>query len=107
MALSDISRAEILHAVAEFDRLGRDSFLRRYGFGRATQLPPLIDGKEYDSKAVDGAAHGFLLGQEPLGCEDFSGGRTHAVKLLRDLGFHTGAALVQGGISLFAVFEGA
>lgn len=67
----------------------------------------LIDGKEYDSKAVVGAAHGFLLKQEPLGSEDFSGGRTHAVKLLRDLGFHTGAALVQGGISLFAVFEGA
>jgi 5-methylcytosine-specific restriction protein A len=88
MALTDITRSEVLQAVAEFDRLGRDAFLRRYGFGRARRYLLLFDGKEYDSKAVVGAAHGFLPGHEPLGAGDFSGGQAHTVKLLCGLGFH-------------------
>ncbi|MGW0698024.1 hypothetical protein ACWD0A_01510 [Streptomyces sp. NPDC002867] len=89
MALTDITRSEILQAAAECDRLGRDPFLQRYGFGRARSYLLLIDGKEYDSKAVVGAAHGYLPGQEPLRARDarLSGGHEHAAELLRNLGF--------------------
>lgn len=87
MALGDIGRAEISRAVAEFDRDGREAFLRRYGFRPARGYLLLVDGRYYDSKAVVGAAHGHLPGQEPLAASEFSGGRDHAVRLLGALGF--------------------
>ncbi|WP_405848570.1 HNH endonuclease signature motif containing protein [Streptomyces niveus] len=87
MALADITRSEILQAVAEFDRLGRDPFLHRYGFARARNYLLAIDGKEYDSKAIVGAAHGCIPGQEPLPSDGFSGGQGHAVKVLENFGF--------------------
>src|SRR5271169_2150594 len=74
VALRELSRREILQAVAEYDRLGQDRFLEKYGFGAARSYRPVVDGKTYDSKAIVGAAHGFLPGQEPLAAADFSGG---------------------------------
>ncbi|MFL9658088.1 hypothetical protein ACJ7VE_30740 [Streptomyces sp. PB17] len=87
MALNEITRAAILASVAEYDLLGPDAFLHRYGFGPSRTYLLRIDGKEYDSKAVVGAAHGHLPGREPLGSDEFSGGKDHAVKLLSNLGF--------------------
>src|SRR5690606_32558902 len=68
-------------------RLGRDAFLERYGFGPSRSYLLEIDGKEYDSKAIVGAAHGYLPGRDPLGRDAFSGGKDHAAKLLSALGF--------------------
>ncbi|MFD6193405.1 MULTISPECIES: hypothetical protein [unclassified Streptomyces] len=34
-----------------------------------------------------GAAHGYPPGRDPLGSDEFSGGKDHAVRLPRDLGF--------------------
>ena len=31
------SRAAVLEALSEFDRLGRDGFLHRYGYGKRTR----------------------------------------------------------------------
>lgn len=87
MALYEITRAAVLQAVAEYDRLGRDAFLHRYGFGPSRSYLLEIDGKVYDSKAIVGAAHGCLPGRDPLGSDEFSGGKDCAVKLLRGLGF--------------------
>ncbi|MEU6989680.1 HNH endonuclease [Streptomyces sp. NPDC046465] len=89
MALGDggIGRAEVLRAVGEFDRIGRDAFLRKYGFQPARTYLLVINGRYYDSKAVVGAAHGFLPGRGPLLAREFSGGRDHAAKLLGALGF--------------------
>ncbi|MFB8395808.1 hypothetical protein [Streptomyces yangpuensis] len=87
MALNDITRSAVLQAVEEYDRRGRDAFLEKYRFGPARSYVLLIDGKEYDSKAIVGAAHGHLPGLEPLGSDEFSGGKNHAAKLLGDLGF--------------------
>ncbi|WP_158708923.1 HNH endonuclease signature motif containing protein [Streptomyces sp. NRRL S-920] len=87
MALSDIGRAEVLRAVGEFDRIGRGAFLRRYGFQASRAYLLEVEGRYYDSKAVVGAAHGYLPGQVPLTAAEFSGGRDHAVKLLGALGF--------------------
>ncbi|MGW8993457.1 hypothetical protein ACWGRF_26540 [Streptomyces zhihengii] len=87
MALTDLTRAEVLRAAAEFDAIGRDVFLARYGFGPARDYFVLIDGRRYDSKALAGAAHGLLAGRSPLSRDQLSGGRDHAVKVLRALGF--------------------
>ncbi|GAB3173349.1 hypothetical protein [Streptomyces incanus] len=54
MTLNEITRSAVLQAVAEYDRLGRDAFLERYGFGPSRSYLLEIDGKEYDSKAIVG-----------------------------------------------------
>jgi 5-methylcytosine-specific restriction protein A len=87
VALRELSRREILQAVAEYDRLGQDRFLEKYGFGRARSYRLVIDGKTYDSKAIAGAAHGYLPGREPLAAADFSGGTATVGRLLTRLGF--------------------
>ncbi len=87
MALPELSRREILQAVAEYDQLGQDGFLEKYGFGPARSYLLVIHGRTYDSKAIVGAAHGFLPGQEPLAAADFSGGAATVGRLLSRLGF--------------------
>lgn len=87
MALTDITRIEVSKAIEEYDRVGRDAFLRHYGFGRARRYLLQHDGRHYDSKAIVGAAHGHLPGRQPLSAGGFSGGAAHAVSLLRGLGF--------------------
>src|SRR5690242_5428264 len=79
MALTDITRGAVLAAIAEFDRLGRDAFLEKYGFDSSRRYWLLYNGARYDSKAIAGAAHGHLPGRSPLAAQDFSGGRGHAV----------------------------
>ncbi|WP_405734972.1 HNH endonuclease [Streptomyces sp. NBC_00028] len=93
MALSDITRSEVAKAIEECDRLGRDLFLQRYGFRPARRYLLSHEGRQYDSKAVVGAAHGFLPGREPLAAKDFSGGAEHAVRLLKSLGY----SMEEGG----------
>jgi hypothetical protein len=61
VALRELSRREILQAVAEYDRLGQDRFLEKYGFGVARSYRLVVDGKAYDSKAIVGVAHGFPI----------------------------------------------
>ncbi|GAB3988320.1 hypothetical protein GCM10029978_110400 [Actinoallomurus acanthiterrae] len=87
MALSDITREAVLAAIAEFDRLGRDAFLDKYGFSRARRYMLQYDGRLYDSKAIAGAAHGHLPDRAPLTVNDLSGGIRHAVTALERLGF--------------------
>ena len=93
MALRELSRREILQAVAEYDRLGQDRFLEKYGFGKARSYRLVVDGKTYDSKAIVGAAHGFLPGREPLAAADFSGGAATVGHLLSSLGFQVSQAV--------------
>lgn len=88
MSLKDITRESVLEAIAEFDRLGRESFLDNYGFKPARQYFLSYDGKKYDSKAIVGVAHGFLSPTtEPLKPESFSGGEATVRRQLEKLGF--------------------
>lgn len=88
MAIPDITRESVTAAIQEFDALGRQAFLDKYGFGRARAYYILHADKLYDSNAILGAAHGFLgPGNPPLGAEDFSGGERRVARLLRRLGF--------------------
>lgn len=87
MSLRNLSRASVLAAIREFDSLGRDEFLARYHFGPARAYFVLFDGKRYDSKAIAGAAHGYLPGCEPLLPKDFSGGDATVARTLGALDF--------------------
>jgi hypothetical protein len=76
MSLADLTRPAVLAAIDEHDRLGRDAFLRRYGFGPVRDYRLLFDGREYPSKAIAGVAHQFTAPRaEPLTAAEFSGGR--------------------------------
>lgn len=85
MAWADLSdRSAVLEALAEFELLGREPFLAKYGFGHANRYALLHEGKEYDAKAIIGAAHGYQFpNQGPLTSDDFSSSvRTVKNKLL-------------------------
>jgi 5-methylcytosine-specific restriction enzyme A len=87
MGLKDLTDPEALtKALNEFDAIGRDAFLDKYGFGKSKNYFVFRDGKEYDSKAIIGAAHGYQTGT-PLAAADFSGGSHTVQPKLRKLGF--------------------
>lgn len=92
MGLGDIRYEHVIAATEEFRRLGREEFLRTYGFGRARSYQLVLDGRRYDSKAIAGVAHGYATG-DFLSAADFSGGAATVARCLRELGFvvETGA----------------
>ena len=60
MALGDLTSAEAVRAaIAEFDELGREAFLAKYGFGHSLRYFVEEGGKRYDSKAIAGVAYGY------------------------------------------------
>lgn len=81
-----ISRSDILKTLDEYDELGREVFLRKYGYRKAHTYILVYEGKEYDSKAIAGVAHKYRYG-EPLTPQDLSGGVGHAVDWLIREGF--------------------
>ena len=88
MALSDVTAEGVKRAIAEFDRLDREAFLAKHGFGKARNFFLIRGEHRYDSKAIVGVAHGYNrpdLG--PLRSQDFSGGETTVARLLESLGF--------------------
>ena len=94
MAFRDISsRPAILSAVAEYDQLGQHAFLEKYGFHPARSYFLVVDGRDYDSKAIVGAAHGYQFPQlGPLAATQFSGGAATVQPLLEGLGFEVRVA---------------
>jgi 5-methylcytosine-specific restriction protein A len=87
MSLVEIDRDAVLAAIAEFDEVGRDAFLDRYGFGDARKFWLVHDGRRYDSKAIVGVAHGYVDGRQAMTAEDFSGGAATVEPTLVSLGF--------------------
>jgi hypothetical protein len=87
MSLSDLNRSAVLKAIEEFDRVGRRAFLKKYGFGMARDYVLVRNGHSYDSKAIAGAAHGYLPGHSALTHDDFSGGDATVRRALEKLGF--------------------
>ena|ERR1700688_914833 len=100
MSLTDLTSSSVHQAIAEFDEIGRDAFLNRYGYKRSRGYFIVYNGARYDSKAVAGAAHGYLPGQlQALKPNEFSGGERTVAKRLRELGFTVaGPAEVHGEI---------
>jgi hypothetical protein len=92
------SREAVLAAMAEFDRIGREAFLSKYGFGPAREYVVAWNGAEYDSKALLGAAYVHQFpGGAPLRSDDFSGG-DETTRVLERLGFQV-RSLADGGSS--------
>lgn len=87
MGLADLTKHAVKQALAEAEAIGRPQFLQKYGFGPARSYFLLWNGERFDSKAIAGAAHGFLPGEVPLKHEDFSGGERTVAERLRSLGF--------------------
>lgn len=85
-ALTD--RDAVLRALAEYDELGRESFLTKYGYGPAKAYFLVHNGKRYDSKAIAGVAVGIEYpANGPLKAADFSGGEATVRAKLEQLGF--------------------
>lgn len=87
-SLSSITRQSVLAALAEYDEMGRDRFLSKYGFKPSRRYLLEHEGRRYDSKAIAGAAFGHVRGaSSPLRWDEFSGGVATVVPLMRRLGF--------------------
>ncbi|MGD8202278.1 hypothetical protein ACQE98_16685 [Ornithinimicrobium sp. W1679] len=98
MAVTDLNdRKAVLEALDEYDRVGRDTFLERHGFGRARDYFIQHEGRLYDSKAIVGVAHGYQFGT-PLGADAFSGGDAVVVPILERLGFPVTSTRPKPGI---------
>ncbi len=78
----------VVKAIEEFDRLGREAFLDKYGFKPASYYFVSHQGNLYDSKALAGAALAYQSGvSEPMPAAAFSGGAGTVVKKMEELGF--------------------
>ncbi len=82
----DVRPEHVNAAIEEYDELGGDAFLRRYGFGRSTEYLLWQEGQSYDSKAILGVALRHAVGR-PATSAEFNGGVSGAAQVLTDLGF--------------------
>ncbi len=87
MSLFDAVRSEhVKAAIEEYDAMGGDAFLRRYGFGPSKEYRLWDQGQSYDSKAILGVARRHAEGTAAKASE-FSGGVDGAAQKLTELGF--------------------
>jgi hypothetical protein len=86
VAWDRVTRADVLRAIHDFDRLGPEQFFTEHGFAPTTTYELVLDERRYPPKAVLGTAYEFATGQR-LRSGDFEGGKTGAVKVLGKLGF--------------------
>ncbi|MEP9397614.1 HNH endonuclease [Mesorhizobium sp. KR2-14] len=84
----NVTRPAVLAALAEYKKIGQKAFLKKYGYKPARTYRLWHEGEPYDSKAIIGAAFGYLPGSpKPLRYDEFSGGLVHVVPVLKELGF--------------------
>ncbi|WAL70011.1 HNH endonuclease [Amycolatopsis cynarae] len=83
--MREVTREAILAAIDEHDQ--DPAAFERHGFGPARTYMLVHEGREYDSKAIVGVAHGYLPDREALRPAEFSGGEATVVALLRSHGF--------------------
>ena len=87
MGLHEVTRDSVLDAVDEYDDLGRDGFLARYGFAGQVDVVLEYVGQKYDGMAVLAAGHGFLTGT-PLTSAELSDKEPEVAERLARLQFH-------------------
>jgi len=78
----------VASALAEFDALGRDAFLKKYGGRKSRDYFLSHNGSSYDSKPIVAAALTRQLQSiKPILCNEFSGGEATVRKALDKLNF--------------------
>src|SRR6516164_2207785 len=82
----NVTRADVLRAIDEYDQLGPQRFFAEHGFAPTTTYDLVWNERLYPPKAVLGTAYEFATGRR-LASGDFEGGKTGAVKVLGKLGF--------------------
>jgi hypothetical protein len=86
IAWDQVSRADVLRAIREYDKLGPERFFSKHGFAPTTTYELVVDRRRYPPKAILGTAYELATGRR-LGSGDFEGGKSGAVKVLGNLGF--------------------
>jgi hypothetical protein len=86
IAWDQVTDAEVVRAIEEYDELGPERFFSEHGFGRTTTYDLVWKERLYPPKAILGTAYELATGQR-LASADFEGGKTGAVKVLGKLGF--------------------
>ncbi len=81
-----VTRAHVLAAIAEGDRLGSRDFLARYGVRGAHTHKLWHRGEEYDATAILGVAYLQATGR-PASRDELTGAEDGGAKVLIDLGF--------------------
>jgi hypothetical protein len=82
-----VTRDDVVNAIAEYDRLGPERFYAEHGFAPATTYELIWDDRKYPPKAVLGTAYEIATGRR-LASGDFEGGKAGAVRVLGKLGFN-------------------
>ena len=86
VAWTAVNRQHVLAAIHEYDEVGQDAFLGRYGFAPSKEHVVRHADQSYDSKVLLGAAVGYATGTAATS-EEFTTSNTAAAKVLRDLDF--------------------
>ena len=86
VAWDRVTRADVVRAIKEYDRLGPERFFSEHGFGPSRTYELVWDERRYPHKAILGTAFELATG-ERLASADFEGGRSGAVAVLTKLGF--------------------
>jgi hypothetical protein len=87
IAFDRVTRAHVLRAIEDYDRLGPARFFAEHGFAPTTTYELAWEDRHYPPKAILGTAYEFATGAR-LASGDFEGGRNGAVKVLGALGFN-------------------
>ena len=85
-AWDQVSHADVVRAIHEYDQLGPEGFFSQHGFAPTTTYELLWEKRSYPPKAILGTAYELATG-ERLASGDFEGGKAGAVKVLGNLGF--------------------
>jgi hypothetical protein len=85
-AWDQVSHADVVRAIHEYDQLGPERFFSQHGFAPTTTYELLWEKRSYPPKAILGTAYEQATG-ERLASGDFEGGKAGAVKVLGNLGF--------------------
>ena len=86
IAWDNVTHADVLRAIEEYDQLGPERFFSAHGFAPTTTYDLVWEERRYPPKAILGTAYEFATG-ERLASGDFEGGKTGAVRVLEKLGF--------------------
>lgn len=95
-AVRDLTdRDAVLAAIREYDEMGADAFLAKYGFGRSQKYRIRHDGHLYDINPILAAAYSRQFpDREPITSENSTSGLRTTVPKAHELGFEVDGVVV-------------